>query len=85
MLAFFHSSGKYSFSKQFLQKTEKGFAIEKACNFIIRIDISSCPWASSGSNDLITLIISSVQNSKFSVANVIFGRIDLTLSTAVHF
>ena len=85
MLAFFHSSGRHSFSKQFLQKTEKGFAIEKEYNVIIRIDISSCPWASSGSNNLITLKISSVQNSKFSVANVIFGQIDLTLFTAVHF
>ena len=72
-------------SKQFLKKIAKGFAIEEAHNFIIRIDISSCPWTLFGSNDLIILIISSLQNSKVdsfcSVANIIFGAIELPLST----
>ena len=88
MLAFFYSLGKHSFSKQFLKRIDKGFAIEEAHNFIIRIDISSCPWALFASNNLIILIISSKQNSKVdsfcSVANVMFGGIELPLSTVVH-
>ena len=66
----------------------KGFAIKEPHNFIIRIDISSCPWALFGSNDLIFLTMPSVQNSKVdsfcSVANVILGGIELLLFTVVH-
>ena len=64
VLAFFHSLGKHSFSKQFLKRVYKGFAIEEAHNFTIRIDISSCPWALLGSNDLTILIMSSTQNAE---------------------
>ena len=39
MLAFSHSLEKHCFSKQFLNRTDKGFAIEVAHNFIIGIDI----------------------------------------------
>ena len=88
MLAFFDSLGKHLFSKQFLKRIGKGFAIEEAHNFIIRTDISSCPWGLFGCNDLIILTISSVQNSKVdsfcSVANVILGGIELWLSTVLH-
>ena len=77
MLAFFHFSGKHWFLKQFLKRTDKGFAIEEAHNFIIGIDIPSCPGTLFGSNNLIILTISSVQNSKVdsfcSVANLILG------------
>ena len=80
---------KHSFSKQFLKRIGKGFPIEEAHNSIIRIDISSCPWALFGCNDLIILIITSVQNSKVdsfsSVANVIFAGIELLLSTPVYY
>ena len=83
ILAFLHSLGKHWFLKQFLKRIYKGFPIEEAHNFIIRIDISSCPWALFGSTDLIILTISSVQNSKVdsfcSVANVILGGIERTI------
>ena len=62
MLAFFHSLEKHSFSKQFIKNIGKGFAIEEAHNFIIQIDISSSLWALFGSNDLMILTISSLQN-----------------------
>ena len=88
MSAFFHSLGKHTFSKQVLKRIDKGFAIVEAHNIIIRVDILSYRWAVFGSNDLIILVISSVQNSKIdrfcSVANVIFGGIELALSTVVH-
>ena len=88
MLALFHSLGKHSFSKLFLKRTDIGFAIEKAHNLIIRIDISSCQWTLFGFNNLIILAISSVQNSKVdsfcSVANVILGRTELSLSPVLH-
>ena len=58
---------KHLFSKQFLKRIDKGFAIEEAHSFIIRIDISSCPWVLFGSNDLKILINSSVQNRKHTV------------------
>ena len=88
MFSFFHSWGKHSFLKQFLTRIDKGFAIEEAHNFIIRIDISLCPCVLFGSNDLIISTILSVQISKVgsfcSVANVILGGIELSLSTVVH-
>ena len=74
MLVFFHSLG---------------FVVEKSDHFIIPIDISSSPWVFFGSNDLIMLTISSVQNSKVdsfcSVEKVLFGWIELSLSTVVYF
>ena len=63
--------------KTLSKRIDKGFAIEEAHNFVIRIHISSCPWALLESNDLIILTVSSVQNSNAdsfcSVVNVIFG------------
>ena len=83
-----HSPGKHSFSKQFLKKINRGFAIEEVHNFIIQIDVSSYPWALFRPNDLIILIILSMQNPKVdsfcSVADVIFGGIELLLSTLVN-
>ena len=88
MLAWPHSLGKHSFSNHFLTRTIKGFAIEEAHNFIIRIDIGSPPWFLFGSSDLIIVIISSIQNSKvdsfYSVANFIFSGIEVPLSIVAH-
>ena len=64
MLAFFHSLGKYSLSREFLKKIASGFEIEEAHIFIIWIDIPSCPLALLGSNGLIMFAISPEQISK---------------------
>ena len=88
MLAFFHSLGKHSLSRQFLKRIASGFAIEEAHIFIIRIVISSWPWALLGSNDLIIFTISPGQISKVdnlsSVTKLVFAGIALLLSIVVH-
>ena len=64
MLAFFHSLGKHSLSGQFLKTIASGFQVEEAYIFIIRIDISLCPRALLGFNDLMIFTISPEQISK---------------------
>ena len=86
MLALFHSLGKHSLSKQFLKRITSGFEIEEAHVFMIQINISSCPLAILGSNDLIIFKISSEQNLKVdNLSNIIFAVIELLLPTAVHY
>ena len=41
--AFFHSFGKHSFSKLCLKSKNKGFDIEEAHSFNMRMEIPSCP------------------------------------------
>ena len=53
MLAFFHSLGKYSLSRQLLKRAASGFAIKEAHIFVIHIVVSSCPRTLLGSNDFI--------------------------------
>ena len=88
MLAFFRYLGKHSLSRQFLKRIVSGFEIKEAQIFIIQIDISSCPWALLGSNDLIIFTISPNQISKvkniFSVSKLIFAGMELLLSIVVH-
>ena len=79
MLPFFHFLGKHSLSRQFLKRIASGFEIEEARIFIVRIDISSCPWALFGSNDLIIFTISPEQIWKVdnlsSVTKLVFAGI----------
>ena len=88
MLAFFHSLGKHSLSGQFLKTIASGFQVEEAYIFIIRIDISLCPRALLGFNDLMIFTISPEQISKVdhlsSVSKLIFPGVELLLSIIVH-
>ena len=88
MFAFFHSLGNASFSRQFLKIRCNGFDIEEAQSFIMRIEISSWPWALFWSKDLIILTISSTQNSKDEslslVSKFIFTGTVLSLDIGVH-
>ena len=66
-----------------------GFDIEEAKSFVMRIEISSWPWALFWSKDLIILIISSTQNSKNEsvslVSKFIFTGSLLPLDIGVHY
>ena len=88
MFVFFHYLGNDSVSRQFLKIGCNGFDIEEAQSFIIRIEISSWPWALFWSKDLIILTISSTQNSKDEslslVWKFIFTRAVLSLDIGVH-
>ena len=55
--AFFHSFGKHSFITLLLKRICRGFEIDAAHNFTMRIEIPSQPWALFGSNERISLII----------------------------
>ena len=86
MLAFFRYLGKHSLSRQFLKRIVSGFEIKEAQIFIIQIDISSCPWALLGSNDLIIFTISPEQISKVdnlsSITKLAFAGVALLLYIA---
>ena len=88
MFVFFHSLGNDLVSGQFLKIRCNGFDIEETQSFIIRIEVSSWPWALFWSKDLIILTISSTQNSKDEslslIPKFIFTGTVLSLDIGVH-
>ena len=88
IFAFFHSFGKYSFSKLCLKSKNKGFGIKEAHRFNMRMEIPSCPWALFRSKDLIMLVISSLEILNDEILSVVsktksLGRV-LSFSIVLH-
>ena len=89
MLTLLHSLGKHSPSRHVLKSIANGFEIKEAHTFIMRIDISLCPWALLGSNDLIIFTIPPEQISKVDSLSLffklVFAETKLLFSIVVHY